>query len=70
MSTWATRIQELRETGMTLAEIGDAVGLATSSVSDIEQGRTESPRGDAAMKLHQLHLDRLAKPTRKSATAA
>ena len=66
MTTWANRIEELRKQGMTLAEIGDAVGLATSSVSDIEQGRTHSPRGDAAMRLHELHIDRCQKP-RKSA---
>jgi transcriptional regulator with XRE-family HTH domain len=53
---------------MGLAEIGEAIGLATSSVSDIEQGRTASPRGDAAMKLHELHLERCSpKASRKSA---
>lgn len=43
---------------MTLAEIGAEVGLSTSSVCDIANRRTESPRGDAAMKLHELHLAR------------
>ena len=40
---------------MTLAEIGELVGLAASSVSDIEMGRTAEPRGDAALKLYELH---------------
>lgn len=57
-TTWASRISELRSTGMTLAEIGDLIGLAASSVSDIEQGRTSAPSGDAAIKLHSLHRER------------
>lgn len=67
MTTWAERIEQLRAIGMTLAEIGEQVGLATSSVSDIEQGRTASPRGDAAMKLHELHRIRCERQARKSA---
>ncbi|MBX6381484.1 MAG: helix-turn-helix domain-containing protein [Microbispora sp.] len=55
MSTWASRIADLRSTGMTLAEIGAVIGLAPSSVSDIEQGRTAVPSGDAALKLYELH---------------
>lgn len=53
---------------MTYAEIGEAVGLTTGAIGDLASGRTESPRGDAALALHQLHLDRCAsKPSRKSA---
>lgn len=40
---------------MTLAEIGEMVGLAPSSVSDIEQRRTVAPNGEAALKLDSLH---------------
>ncbi len=47
---------------MTLADIGNEIGLATSSVGDIANGRTESPRGDAAMRLYELHSER-CKPT-------
>ena len=54
-TTWASRISDLRSTGMTLSEIGELIGLAASSVSDIEQGRTAAPSGDAAVKLHVLH---------------
>jgi transcriptional regulator with XRE-family HTH domain len=55
MSTWTERITALRERGMTLAEIGNQCGLSPSAVSDIEQGRTKSPRGDAALRLDRLH---------------
>lgn len=40
---------------MTLAEIGQQTGLATSTVGDLANGRSSSPRGDAALKLHLLH---------------
>lgn len=55
MSKWAERIRELQAAGMTLAEIGNAVGLATSTVGDLANGRSASPRGEAALKLHALH---------------
>lgn len=40
---------------MTLAEIGQAVGLSPSAVSDLERGRSDEPKGDAAVALHELH---------------
>lgn len=55
MSTWAERISDLQEAGFTLADIGEKIGLATSTVGDIATGRSSSPRGDAALKLHELH---------------
>jgi transcriptional regulator with XRE-family HTH domain len=67
MNTWAKRIRDLRELGMTLAEIGTEIGIATSSVSDIATGRTKEPGGDAALKLHGLHLERCARPIRPTA---
>lgn len=67
MITWASRIQDLRDLGMTLAEIGAEIGIATSSVSDIATGRTKEPGGDAALKLHELHRSRCKKSARASA---
>jgi|GEM_PF-2229762 Helix-turn-helix. len=64
MTTWASRISDLRAKGMTLAEIGALIGLAPSSVSDIEQGRTATPRGDAAVKLYELHRSVISEVTR------
>lgn len=55
MSKWAKRIRALQLQGMTLAEIGVKVGLATSTVGDLANGRSESPRGEAALKLDVLH---------------
>jgi transcriptional regulator with XRE-family HTH domain len=55
MSTWAQRIRDLQAAGMTFQAIGEEIGLATSSVGDIANGRSSSPRGEAAIKLHALH---------------
>lgn len=44
---------------MTYAEIGEAAGVAGSTVGDLATGRSKSPRGDAALKLHHLHALRL-----------
>jgi len=50
---------------MTLSEIGGAIGLAASSVSDIEMGRTTEPKGEAAVKLHELHKSKSSDFTRR-----
>ena len=55
MSTWARRIRDLQAVGLKLSDIGERVGLATGSVGDIASGRSSSPRGEAAVKLHDLH---------------
>jgi len=65
MKTWSERIRELQAAGFTLAAIGEAVGLATSSVGDLAVGRNLEPKGDAALKLHELHA-KLPKKRRKS----
>lgn len=67
MTTWASRIHDLRATGMTYAAIGEAIGMATSSVSDIANGHTKEPGGDAALKLHELHRSKCKKSARASA---
>lgn len=70
MPTWSSRIKELREAGLTLAQIGERTGLAPSSVSDIEQGRSESPRGDAAILLHELHKELCVPKTKRAQLSA
>lgn len=60
MQTWASRISDLTSLGMTYADIGAAVGLAPSTVGDLSSGRSKSPRGEAALKLNDLHRQRMA----------
>jgi transcriptional regulator with XRE-family HTH domain len=62
MDTWASRIRDLQTAGLTLSDIAEKVGLSVSSIGDIATGRTESPRGDAALKLYELHKSTV--PTR------
>jgi len=53
---FASFISDLRRLGeMTLAEIGEEIGLSPSAVSDIEQGRTSEPTGTPAVRLYELH---------------
>jgi transcriptional regulator with XRE-family HTH domain len=68
--TWASRIRDLQSGGMTMSEIAAKVGLSTSSIGDIATGRTKSPLGDAALKLHQLHKRRKIAPVRAGASDA
>lgn len=57
-TNWPEKIKALEASGMSLTEIGEAIGLTTGAVSDVKQGRTSNPRGMAAVKLHQLHVDK------------
>lgn len=59
MANWSTRVKALRRSGLTLAEIGDRVGLSLSAVCDIEKKRTTAPRGDAALALDALYRARV-----------
>lgn len=61
MTTWSSRIRDLQGTDLTLAEIAERIGLTPSAVGDLATGRTEEPRGDAAVKLHELHRERCGK---------
>lgn len=60
MLTWASRIADLRATGLTLSQIAGRVGVHPSTIGDIASGRTTAPMGDAAVKLHKLHQRRCA----------
>jgi transcriptional regulator with XRE-family HTH domain len=71
MATWQSRISDLRKKprpGLTLKAIAELIGMSESGVCDIEQGRSKSPRGDAAILLIQLHEARCSrsKPSRNN----
>lgn len=59
MTPWARKITELEAAGVSQKEISAATGLAVSSVSDLKTGRSRQPRGDAALKLADLHRQRV-----------
>lgn len=63
-SIWTQRVKELREDGMTYAQIAAAIHLAPSTVGDLAKGKYRQPRADAAIRLAELHASRFpAKPT-------
>lgn len=64
MQTWSERISQLQGLGMTYAEIADAVGAAPSTIGDLASGRSKSPRGDLAIRLHGLHVARCSAEAR------
>lgn len=70
MTAWASRIKDLQASGLTLLQIGTLTGLAPSTVGDLATGRSASPRGEAAVKLHELHLDRCCRPNKRANTTA
>lgn len=51
---WSRIISDLLES-WTVQQVADRCGLSASAVYDIGSGRTRQPRGDAAVRLHQLH---------------
>ena len=55
MTTWQSRISDLQASGLTYANIAQLTGMAPSTVGDLASGRTQSPRGNAAVKLDKLH---------------
>ena len=65
MQTWATRISDLTSRGLTYADIGERIGLAPSTVGDLATGRSKSPRGEAAIRLNDLHRERMAEAKRE-----
>lgn len=54
MNPWAEKIAALEAAGWSLVDIGRSVGLSSQALSDIKQGRSQEPRGMAAVRLHAL----------------
>lgn len=65
-SYWPTAVADLERCGFTIKKISEEVGLAISSVSDLKRGASQSPRGMAAVKLHELHQRICVAPTAKA----
>lgn len=58
MKSWSEKVGALRSSGMTYAEIADAVGSKLSTIGSLATGVAKSPRGDLALRLHTLYLQR------------
>lgn len=55
MKSWAEKVGELKASGMTYADIADAVGSRISTIGSLATGKAKSPRGDLALRLHALY---------------
>ncbi len=66
---WSACISYLESLGWSLTGLGKAIGLSPQAVSDIKQGRTKAPSGMAAVRLHQLHEEKLPPPAEPDAGA-
>lgn len=62
MDNWSSKIAGLQALGWSLKELGQAVGISAQALSDIKQGRTKSPSGMAAVRLHELSQTSAAPP--------
>jgi predicted XRE-type DNA-binding protein len=55
---WIKIIQDLLDVGMTQTEIGESVGLAQSSISDLYRGEKKSTEHANGENLKALHKER------------
>ena len=62
-TSWQQRILDLEAAGLALTTIGERVGLAKSTISELKSGNSKAPNGDAAVQLYLLHK-RMCKPKR------
>lgn len=56
LPTWQERIQQIKDAGMSNADIARACGITPQGLCDIAAMRTTEPKGMVAVKLHKLHL--------------
>ena len=59
---WKTLILDLCRSGMTQAEIGQAIGLSQPAISDVVRGRTTTVQWEVGNALIALHKTRCTAP--------
>jgi hypothetical protein len=65
MTEWQTWIRALEDKFGALQAVADALGTPLSTLSDLKQGRSRSPRGDLALKLDALYRARCRNAPRR-----
>ncbi len=63
MENWSDKIRSLESRGWSLVQIGHAIDLSSSAVSDIKHRRTKEPQGMSAVALHNLALSDAMPPS-------
>lgn len=64
---WSEKVGELQASGMTYAEIAHVTGSRLSTIGSLATGAAKSPRGDLALRLHTLYLQRANESKSKAA---
>lgn len=70
MINWQTLISDLEALGWTRSMLAAHCGLAYSTLCDIANGRSDEPRGNAAVRLSDLARARIAPAAPQSERAA
>jgi transcriptional regulator with XRE-family HTH domain len=65
--SWSEKVGVLSASGMTYAQIAEATGSKLSTIGSIATGVAKSPRGDLALRLHTLYLQRANSAKQKAA---
>lgn len=58
-TSWSQRIIELESIGWSLKAIAEHIDLSPQAVSDIKRGSSKAPTGMAAVRLYELHREKL-----------
>tara|TARA_B100001079_G_scaffold190327_1_gene164170 strand:- start:3354 stop:3557 length:204 start_codon:yes stop_codon:yes gene_type:complete len=53
-TTWANRIQWCLDAGLSQTEVARRCGFSRSTLNDLRKGRSQEPRGMAAVSLYRL----------------
>ena len=58
---WNKIVAEIKETGLTQAQIAETIGVAVGTLSEICSGKVSEPKWSRGDALLSLHADRVAK---------
>jgi len=58
---WNKIVAEIKETGLTQAQIADEIGVAVGSLSELCTGKVSEPKWSRGDALLELHASRVAK---------
>lgn len=58
---WNKIVTEIKESGLTQAEIAAAIGVATGTLSELCSGKVSEPKWSRGDALLELHASRVAK---------
>jgi len=57
MENWSKKVTDLESLGWSLTALAKEIGLSVQALSDVKHGRSKSPSGMAAVRLHAIHVE-------------